>query len=342
MTERNRSNMRRTISITTILGLALALAACSGGHRDREAEGTGETPSGGAAGEGAGGRLSVKGSDTMVVLAQRWAERYMQTHPGSTIEVSGGGSGTGMAALLNGTTDVANASRPVSERERTQMPDVQPTRVALDALAVYVHQENPIRSLTMAQLGDIFGGRITNWSQVGGPDRAIVLYSRENNSGTYAYFKEHVLGGGDFAVTAQTLPGTAAVINAVAHDPSGIGYGGIGYATGIRTVPIAGEDGQAIEPTMENATSGRYPLARFLFMVTRGEPQGMARQFIDWIRSPEGQGLVEDVGFYPLPPEGAAATATPTPAPTAAAAAPAPTAPAPTPAGEPAPAAAPQ
>jgi phosphate transport system substrate-binding protein len=250
----------------------------------------------------------------------------MQTHPGSTLEVSGGGSGTGIAALLNGTTDIANASRPISERERGQMADAVETRVALDALAVYVHQDNPIQSLTMAQLGDIFRGRITNWSAVGGPDRPIVLYSRENNSGTYAYFKEHVLDGDDFAVTAQTLPGTAAVINALARDPNGIGYGGIGYATGVRTLPIA-TDGAPVEPTMANATGGTYPLARFLFMVTRGQPTGAARDFIDWVRSPQGQGLVEDVGFYPLPAEGAAAA----PAPAPATAAPVPAAP-PTPA----------
>lgn len=316
----------------------LAIAACSGGHRDRGAAAEGEQPGEGAQGSrGAGGRLSLKGSDTMVVLAQRWAERYMQSHPGTTLEVSGGGSGTGLAALLNGTTDVATASRPVSARERAQAPELQEHRVALDALAVYVHEDNPIQSITIAQLAEVFGGRVTNWSQLGGSDRPIVLYSRENNSGTYAYFKEHVLGGGDFAATAQTLPGTAAVINAVAHDPNGIGYGGIGYAQGIRTVPVAGEDGTPVEPSMANATTGRYPLARFLFLVTRGEPQGSARAFLDWVQGPDGQGLVEPVGFYPLPIEGAAAA----PAPEAVAPTPVPP-PGPTPAPAPAPAPAPQ
>lgn len=305
---------RRSIAIATLASAALALAspACSGGHRDQRAEGAG-----GSSGEGAGrgGRVSVKGSDTMVVLAQRWAEAYMRGHAGTTIEVSGGGSGTGIAALLNGTTDVANASRPLSERERRDLaqggaPAVE-TQVALDALAIYVHEDNPVRSLTIPQLREIFRGRITSWAAVGGPDRPIVLYSRENNSGTYAYFKEHVLEGDDFATSAQTLPGTAAVINAVSRDPGGIGYGGIGYASGIRTLPIATEGGEPIEPTMENATSGRYPLARFLFMVTRGEPTGAARDLIDWVRSAEGQALVRDVGFYPLPTaEGAHAPGT--------------------------------
>ena len=308
--------MRRTLLFSLLV--ASSLAACSGGHRDRggtEAEG-----SSGAA--GAGSRLSVKGSDTMVVLAQRWAERYMQGHPGRTIEVSGGGSGTGIAALLNGTTDVANASRPLNAREHGQMPDARETRVALDALAVYVHSGSSLRSITVAQLADIYAGRTTNWSAVGGPDAPIVLYSRENNSGTYAYFKEHVLGGGDFAANAQTLPGTAAVINAVSRDPNGIGYGGIGYASGVRTLSIAGADGAPIEPSMENATSGRYPLARFLFMVTRGEPQGAARDFIDWARSAEGQALVTEAGFFPLPADAAASAGGPAAAPAPAVVAP--------------------
>lgn len=289
-----RSN---TSQILLAVLLAVGLAACSGGHRDRGGQEGAE-----GAGTGGGGRLSIKGSDTMVVLTQRWAERYMQGHSGTSIEVSGGGSGTGMASLLSNTTDIANASRPVSARERQQMSDVVETRVALDALAIYVHESSPVQSLTMQQLADLYRGRITNWSEVGGPDRPVVLYSRENNSGTYAYFKEHVLGGDDFATNAQTLPGTAAVINAVARDPSGIGYGGIGYATGVRTLSIIGTDGATVEPTMENATSGRYPLSRFLFMVTRGAPSGTAREFIDWVQSPEGQGLVTEVGFYPLPP----------------------------------------
>ncbi|AKF11183.1 phosphate ABC transporter substrate-binding protein [Sandaracinus amylolyticus] len=289
------------VSLASACALALALAACSGGHRDR---GRGQEE-GAATTEGAGARLSLKGSDTMVVLAQRWAEGYSRSHPGNTVEVSGGGSGTGIAALLNGTTDIANASRPLRESERTQLTQngVAPTetRVALDALAVYVHQDNPVQSLTMDQLAQIYRGQITSWSAVGGPDRPIVLYSRENNSGTYAYFKEHVLDDADFAVTAQTLPGTAAVINAVSRDAGGIGYGGIGYASGVRTVAIAGEDRQPVTPTMENATSGRYPLARFLLMITRGEPSGTSREFLDWVRSPDGQALVEQAGFYPLP-----------------------------------------
>ncbi|GAB4203517.1 MAG: phosphate ABC transporter substrate-binding protein [Sandaracinaceae bacterium] len=295
--------MRRLfLVVLAALSFASTFLACSGGHAR-----------GGAAGEpstaepGRGGTLSVKGSDTMVILSQRWAEGFMAAHPGTTVQVSGGGSGTGIASLLGGTADLANASRPMNERERASLRterhvEAHETRVALDALAVFVHEQNPIASLTVEQLADIYRGRITRWSEVGGPDAPIVLYSRENNSGTYAYFKEHVLGGDDLAPTAQTLPGTAAVINAVSRDPGGIGYGGIGYAQGIRTVPIVGDDGTPVAPSLENATSGRYPLARFLYVYAAGEPTGVAADFLGFVTGPEGQRLVEAAGFYPLPP----------------------------------------
>ncbi len=303
-------------SVVATLLAGLALVACSGGHgRDRAPEGDeGEAPSGEPA---RGGTLSVKGSDTMVILAQRWAEGFMAASPGDVVQVSGGGSGTGISALLAGTADIASASRPMNERERETLSrerhiEAHETRVALDALAIYVHTDNPIASLTMEQLAGIYRGQITNWSAVGGPDRTIVLYSRENNSGTYAYFKEHVLENADFAVSAQTLPGTAAVINAVAQDPAGIGYGGIGYAQGIRTVPIAGADGVVVEPTLANATTGRYPLSRSLFMYTAGEPSGLAAELITFVTSDAGQALVERAGFYPLPREGAPSPAEPT------------------------------
>jgi len=298
------AHLSLSAALTAIL--ACALLACSGGHGRNE----GSTESPGTASAGAGGSLSLKGSDTMVILAQRFAEGYMASHPGAVLEVSGGGSGTGVAALLNGTTDIANASRPMNDRERAQLTELRhespvETRVALDALAVYVHQDSAIASLTITQLSAIFRGEITNWSGVGGPDAPIVLYSRENNSGTYAYFKEHVLDDADFAATAQTLPGTAAVINAVAHDPNGIGYGGIGYAEGVRTLPLAATAGAApVAPTLENATSGVYPISRFLYMYTAGTPTGTAADFLAWVVTPEGQRVVEQAGFYPLPADG--------------------------------------
>lgn len=298
-----------------LVALALCATAC-GGRLERPGEGEGE-------GRAATQTLTIKGSDTMVILAQRWAERFRAENPTTTVQVSGGGSGTGIAALLNGTCDIANSSRPIKERERQQIraarnQDAQEFRVALDALAVYVHAQSPVQSLTLPQLKSIFRGQVTNWRELGGPDAPIVLYSRENNSGTYAYFKEHVLDDEDFAATAQTLPGTAAVINAVSRDPNGIGYGGIAYGSGVRAIRVAREGGEPVEPTMQNATNGTYPLARFLYLYTPGAPTALARRYIDFVLSPAGQSVVEGVGFFPLPRGGATANApTPTPAPAA-------------------------
>ncbi len=291
----------RPVFLSVISLFALALAACGG---------TREEQSGGATEGAATQTLTIKGSDTMVILAQRWAEKFMENNPGATVQVSGGGSGTGIAALLNGTVDIANASRSIKDRERVSLQERRGSeavevRVALDALAVYVHADNPIASLTIPQLKRIFRGQASNWSEFGGPDRPIVLYSRENSSGTYAYFKEHVLDDEDFAATAQTLPGTAAVINAISRDVNGVGYGGIAYAEGVRSIRVAIEGAEPVEPTMENATSGRYPLSRFLHVYTAGEAEGIAKDYIDFILSTEGQSIVEGVGYFPLPREGA-------------------------------------
>lgn len=248
----------------------------------------------------------------MVILAQNWAQAFMDANPGKVLQVSGGGSGTGVAALINGTADLANASRPIKDKERKQLmkrrgSDAQEFRVALDSLAVYVPAANEIDALSIPQLKKIFRGQTTNWKEVGGENMPIVLYSRENNSGTYAYFKEHVLDNEDFSVAAQTLPGTAAVINAVSRDPGGIGYGGIAYSQGVRTVKVAAADGEPVEPTMKNATSGTYPLSRFLNIYSVGEPSGIAREYLDFVLSAKGQAVVEGVGYYPLPKQVTAA-----------------------------------
>ena len=248
----------------------------------------------------------------MVILAQNWAQAFMDANPGKVLQVSGGGSGTGLAALINGTADLANASRPIKDKERKQLmkhrgAEAQEFRVALDSLAVYVPAANKIEALTIPQLKKIYRGQTTNWKDVGGEDLPIILYSRENNSGTYAYFKEHVLDNEDFAATAQTLPGTAAVINAVSKDVGGIGYGGIAYSEGVRAVNVAAADGEPVEPTMENATSGKYPLSRFLNIYSAGEPSGIAKEYLEFVLSPKGQAVVEGVGYYPLPKEATAA-----------------------------------
>ncbi len=251
-------------------------------------------------------KITVKGSDTMVILAQRWAERYMAKHPDVTIQVTGGGSGTGISALINGTTDVCNASREMKSSERDKLKQRFGTRgveikCAKDGLAVYVNESNPVQELTLAQLKDIYTGKTTNWKDVGGPNERIVLYSRENNSGTYVYFKDNVLDGDDFAATAQNLPGTASVVNAVAKDKYGIGYGGAAYGKGIRELKMKKDaTSQAYSPSIENIKSGNYPVTRFLFMYVKNRPTGAIKEYIDWTLGDEGQQVVKEVGYFPI------------------------------------------
>jgi len=317
-----RNAMRTRLPLFSSILLSIALAACSGRHERRnEAAGDStDTTTEGASPTQESATLTIKGSDTMVILAQRWAEAFMAANPGTTLQVSGGGSGTGIAALINGTVELANASRPMKDREKAQIQErrhgeAHEIPVALDALAVYVHDDNPVHSLTIPQLKQIFRGEVTNWNQVGGGDAPIVLYGRENNSGTYAYFKEHVLDELDFAQETQTLPGTAAVINAVSHDVGGVGYGGIAYAEGVHTVSVAAEGAQPVEPNMQNAIDRSYPLSRFLYVYSVGAPTGLAQRYVEFMLSAPGQALVENVGYYPLPhdaPTGAAAPEAPT------------------------------
>lgn len=253
-----------------------------------------------------GRAISIKGSDTMVILGQRWAEVYMSKHPGVTLQVTGGGSGTGIAALINGGTDICESSRPMKPKEREQAKarhgrDVKETSVALDGIAIYVHKDNPLKSIALPQLKDLYTGKIKDWKDLGLPAGRIVAYSRENNSGTYVYFKEHVLENADFAADIQTLPGTAAVVNAVSKDRASIGYGGIAYGSGTRTVPVS-KDGTAppVEPSLKTVQDNTYPVSRELFFYTLGEPAGEVKAFVDWVLGDEGQKVCEQVGYYPL------------------------------------------
>ncbi|PYV36982.1 MAG: phosphate-binding protein [Acidobacteria bacterium] len=261
-----------------------------------------------------GKAITLKGSDTMVLLGQRWAEVYMKKTPGSRIQVTGGGSGTGIAALINGTTDICEASRPMKDKEKEEVKaktgkEVVEIPVAVDGLAIYLNASNPIQELTLDQVKQIYLGKITNWKAVGGSDTRIILYGRENNSGTYAYFKEHVLQNADFHPTTQTLPGTAAVTNAVSKDPKAIGYGGIAYAKGIRHTRVKKDaNSPAIEPSMENVLSAKYPISRFLYWYVAGQPSGEIKKLVDWVLGDEGQKLVQAVGYYPLPKEISAAS----------------------------------
>lgn len=253
--------------------------------------------------------ITVKGSDTMVILAQKWAEVYMSQNPNVKIQVTGGGTGTGFAALQNQQTDLCNASRKIRPKEVETCIKAfgrRPTeyKVALDGLSVYVHQSNPVEELSLEQLEAIFTGRIQNWKELGGPDARIILYSRENNSGTYEFFKEHVLQGKDFAASAQTMPGTAAVLQAVARERHGIGYGGAAYGVGAKHLRIRKAAGDpAIEPTEENVVNGSYPISRYLYIyVNPALDKGPVAEYLRWIRSDAGQAVVKEVGYYPLPP----------------------------------------
>lgn len=250
--------------------------------------------------------ISIKGSDTMVIMNARLAETYMTRSPGTMIQVTGGGSGVGIAALINGTTDIAASSRPIKTSEVDKLKQRFATvgytfPIARDGLSVYLNTVNPVTELTIAQLRGIYTGAITNWKQVGGKDAAIILYSRENSSGTYTYFKDNVLGGKDFAPRAQTLQGTAAVVNAVANDPNGIGYGGAAYAKGIRFAAIRKDDkSPAYLPTLDTVRSGQYPISRYLYLYTRVKPSKELKAFIDWATGPEGQQIVSKVGYFPV------------------------------------------
>jgi phosphate transport system substrate-binding protein len=253
--------------------------------------------------------ITLKGSDTMVILGQRWAEAYMKANPGITVQVTGGGSGTGIAALINGSTDICESSRPMKDKEKEEVqakrgaPAVE-IPVALDALAIYVNSKSPLQEISIPALSKIYLGELKDWKDVGGKPHSIVLYGRENNSGTYGYFKEHVLGNKDFAASTQTLAGTSAVANAVKGDEFGIGYGGIAYLEGVKALKVKKDDASpAVAPSLETAQSGTYPISRFLYFYTAGEPKGAIQKFVEWTKGPEGQKVIGDVGYYPLPPK---------------------------------------
>jgi phosphate transport system substrate-binding protein len=261
----------------------------------------------GNSGKSGKGKLTIKGSDTMVILGQRWAEAYAKVDPSAAVQVTGGGTGTGIAALINGSTDICEASRPMMDREREELlakrgvPAVE-TRVALDALTVFVNAKNPLDEISLPVLAQLYLGETLNWSEIGGKAHRIVLYGRENSSGTYGYFKERVLAGKDFAASTQTLAGTSAVANAVKGDEFGIGYGGVAYLEGIKALRIRKDDASsAVAPSPATAQDGSYPIGRFLYFYTAGEPEGELKKFIDWVSGPEGQKVILDVGYYPLP-----------------------------------------
>ncbi|MBN1306542.1 MAG: phosphate ABC transporter substrate-binding protein [Chitinispirillaceae bacterium] len=250
--------------------------------------------------------ITIKGSDTLVILAQRWAEKYMASHSDVVIQVTGGGSGVGISALINGTTDFANASREMKKSEIDKLKQRYNTlgneiKVAKDGITLYANAANAVDELSLAQIKAIYLAEITNWRDVGGDDAPIVLYGRENSSGTYVYFRDNVLDGNDYSATMQSLPGTAAVVNAVVKDKNGIGYGGAAYAEGIKVIKVkkdASSPGYA--PTAASVKSNQYPIARYLYMYSRSKPTGAMKAYVDWILGPEGQELVTKVGYFPV------------------------------------------
>ena len=250
--------------------------------------------------------ITIKGSDTLVILSQRWAEKYMEDHPDLIIQVTGGGTGTGISALINGITDFANASRPMKEREKEKLKMKYRShgyeiKVAKDGITIYLNAANKVRELSIGQLRSIYLAEVTNWKDIGGVDAPIILYGRENSSGTFEYFREHVLGGNDYSRTMQSLPGTAAVVNAVVRDKNGIGYGGVAYAEGIKIIAVkVDNNSKAYVPSLETIKNGSYPITRYLYMYSRMQPSAEKKAFIAWILSPEGQKIVSEVGYFPL------------------------------------------
>jgi phosphate transport system substrate-binding protein len=263
--------------------------------------------------------IQNSGSDTMVNLAQAWAEEYASVEPSVSVEVSGGGSGTGIAALINGTVDIANCSRRFEPQEIQQAKkntgkEPREFTVGFDALAVYVHKSNPMEEITLAQLGEIYGegSKLTKWSQLGvkmpGGADEIIRVSRQSNSGTYFYFREAILGKGrDFKLGSRDMHGSKDVVELVSKTPGAIGYSGMGYATPeVKTLRIAKKAGdKSFAPTVENTLNHTYPIARPLFMYTLGEPTGQVKKYTDWVRSAAGQKIVIQSGYVPLPKTGA-------------------------------------
>ena len=255
--------------------------------------------------------IENKGSDTIVNLALAWAEAYQVEHPDVRISVTGGGSGTGIAALINDTVDLANASRQIKteEIEEAQAKGVEPVEhiIARDAIAVIVNSENPVSELTLQQISDIYSGEITNWSEVGGEDRPIVKLSRETNSGTHVYFLETVLrlGNSDdetlFSTDTLLLPSSEGIISEVRQNPNAIGYDGLGYVPDdVKMIAIAKEaGGEYVLPSIATVNDKTYAIARDLYMYTNGEPTGVVKDYLDWILSAEAQEIVAELGFVP-------------------------------------------
>ena len=302
----NVTNLKRT-GVVLVTGAIFALSGC--GKKD-----SGNQSGTAGAGSGTGAAIQIQGSDTMVNLAQAWAEAYTAAEKGANIEVGGGGSGVGIAALINGTIDIATASRDMKAEEKTKAKtasgkDAKEITVGYDCLAIYVHQDNPMTEITLEQLQKIFAedGNITKWSDLGvnvpGCQTAeIIRVSRQSSSGTYEFFREHVLSKKDFKLGSRDMNGSKEVVELVGSTPCAIGYSGMGYATEhVKKLKVASKAGQGVEPTVETAQNKTYPIARPLYLYTLGEPEGDAKKFLSWVLSEPGQKIVQETGYVPVP-----------------------------------------
>lgn len=244
--------------------------------------------------------VRLVGSDTMLPLARRWAEEFMAAHPHVSVYVRGGGTGAGVRALVTGKADICTASRPLAPEEVAKLYERHGTLgvrflCALDALSVYVHPDNPVTSLSLDELHDVFTGQVRRWSELGGTRAPIRVLIRPPTSGTHRFFRDHVLGGGAYAGNAEVVPTTEAIITRIHADPQAIGYGGLAYAPGLTHCEVGGA-----QPTLAAVLDERYPLARYLQLYTVEPPRGTTKELIDWIVGAEGQRTVEEVGYIPL------------------------------------------
>ena len=247
----------------------------------------------------------IKGSDTVLPVAQQTAERFMNQHPDTRVTVTGGGTGVGISALLDNTTDIAMASRPIKFSEKMKIKsageDVAEIVVAYDALAVVAHPSNPVKQLTRQQLEDIFRGKITNWKQVGGDDRKIVVYSRETSSGTYEFFKESVLKNKNDMASSLSMPATGAIIQSVSQTKGAIGYVGLAYVSPrVKTLSVSYDGKHYAAPTVENATNKTYPIVRPLYYYYNVKKKAEIDPLVQYILSPDGQDIIKKSGYIPV------------------------------------------
>ena len=293
--------MKRILNLLTSLFIFALITSCGPAFSSAE-----------TASDSSAKYIENKGSDTIVNLALAWAEKYQAEHSDVRISVTGGGSGTGIAALVNGTVDIANASRQIKPEEvdEAKANGIDPVEhiVARDAIAVIVNPNNPVHELTLQQISDMYSGKINNWSEVGGEDRPIVRLSRETNSGTHVYFLETVLRLGNtedktlFSTDTLLLPSSEGIIAEVRQNPNAIGYDGLGYVPkDLKMIAIAEKQGGAfVLPAIATVNDKTYPIARDLYMYTNGEPPGVVKEYLDWILSSEAQQIVADLGFVPV------------------------------------------